>query len=410
MSRPPVTSAATGATKTPPVFHMLAKPSGADCNLACTYCFYLRKSALYPAERPRMSPEMLETYIRQLFEAQPGPEVSLAWQGGEPTLMGLDFFERAVELATRHARPGQRIAHSIQTNGVLVDERWCAFFRRHDFLVGISIDGPEAVHNRFRVNRGGSGVHAQVVRAYRLLRDHGVRTNILCTVNAANQRRALDVYRHFRDELQADYIQFIPVVEALPAVPGKRRRRPVSAESVDPERFGRFLVAVFDEWSRRDIGAVTVHNFEAVAANLLGAPAIVCVFAETCGGAPVIEHNGDVYSCDHYVDERHRLGNIGETPLAELMACERQAAFGAAKRDDLPRQCRQCRFLPLCRGECPRNRFVPSGGGEAGLNYLCPGYRRFFGHVEGPIGRIVSLFRAGRSPDEVMAVMAAARP
>jgi uncharacterized protein len=386
---------------------MLAKPSGPDCNLACTYCFYLQKAALFADGRPRMSPQVLEAYVRQLFEAQRGREVHLAWQGGEPTLMGPDFFERAVELARRHARPGQRVSHSIQTNGVLLDERWCAFLKRHDFLVGVSIDGPDSAHDRFRVNRGGGATHAQVVRAFGLLRTHGVRANVLCTVNAANEGRPLDVYRHFRDDLKADYVQFIPVVERIAPAGGEAGSpRPVSVASVDPDRYGRFLVAVFEEWSRNDIGRVTVGNFEAVAAGLLGAPATVCVFAETCGGAPVIEHNGDVYSCDHYVDGSHRLGNILEVPLAEMMASARQAAFGAVKRDALPRQCRECRFLRLCRGECPKNRFGDGAGAAAGVNYLCAGYRHFFGHVERPVGRIVALFRAGRTAGEVMAALA----
>lgn len=406
MSGGATATAAARDLRVPP-FHMLAKPSGPDCNLACTYCFYLRKAALFADERPRMSPQMLEAYVRQLFDAQRGREVHLAWQGGEPTLMGLDFFERAVDLARRHARPGQRVSHSFQTNGVLLDERWCAFLKRHDFLVGVSIDGPGFVHDRYRVNRGGGATHAQAVRAFRLLAAHGVRANVLCTVNAANEGRPHDVYRHFRDDLRADYVQFIPVVERAAPTGGEGESRPpVSAASVDPDRFGRFLVAIFEEWSRNDIGRVTVGNFEAVAANLLGAPATVCVFAETCGGAPVIEHNGDVYSCDHYVDGSHRLGNILDVPLAEMMASARQAAFGAMKRDALPRQCRECRFLRLCRGECPKNRIADGAGAPAGVNYLCAGYRHFFGHVERPVGRIVALFRAGRTAGEVMAALA----
>jgi uncharacterized protein len=400
-------------------FHLLAKPSGAACNLDCKYCFFLSKEALYPGQRSRMDAETLDSYIRQLLAAQEGPEINVAWQGGEPTLMGLDFFESAVACVKRHAEPGQKVQHTIQTNGVLVDDAWAAFFKRHGFLVGLSVDGPKPMHDAYRVNKGGTGTFDRVMRGFETLRRHQVDVNILCTIHAANGDHPLEVYRFFRDELRAEFIQFIPIVErATPELlplanqgwgerPGAERPLYTQAgslvtdRSVGAEQFGRFMIAVFDEWQRRDVGKVFVQTFDAALGSWLGRYSL-CIFAPTCGNALALEHNGDVYSCDHYVEPAHRLGNIKETPLIRLVASDRQAKFGQDKRDTLPAYCRACDVRFACNGECPRNRFTRAPDGEPELNYLCAGYRLFFRHIDRPMRIMACLLRLGRYADEIM--------
>lgn len=404
----------------PPSFHLLAKPTGAICNLDCEYCFFLSKEQLYPGDRFRMTDTLLETYLRQLLESHRTPEVTVAWQGGEPTMMGLEFFQRAVELVERHRRPWQRVLHTIQTNGVLIDARWAAFFKKHGFLVGLSVDGPREIHDRYRTDKRGQGSFGRVMAGYEQLRAHEVDVNVLCTVHAANQDRPLETYRFFRDEMGIRFIQFIPIVERttealLPLAElgwstSRKEKRPlyvqsgnqVTGRSVDPEVFGRFLIAIFDEWVARDVGEVFVQMFDAALANWHGEPAGLCVFSETCGNALALEHNGDLYSCDHYVEPAYRLGNITETPMAELVASARQREFGLAKRDTLPQYCRDCEVRHACHGECPRNRFLTTPDGEPGLNYLCAGYKPFFTHVAPAMRLMSELLKEGRAPSEIV--------
>ena len=374
---------------------------------------------LYPGTRFRMSEELLETYIRQLLEAQPSGEVNVAWQGGEPTLMGLDFFRRAIAYVEKYQKPGQSILHTMQTNGVLLNDEWCTFFKEHNFLIGLSVDGPKEMHDAYRVNKGGEGSFDQVMRAWETLHRHSVDVNILCTIHAANSDHPLEVYRFFRDELQAGYLQFIPIVERtteefLPlANLGWSERagadRPlyiqrgglVTKRSVGAEQFGRFLIAIFDEWVCRDVGKVFVQTFDVALGSWLGQHSL-CIFSPTCGSALALEHNGDLYSCDHYVEPGYLLGNILQTPMAELVASEKQRAFGLEKLSSLPKYCRQCEVRFACHGECPRNRFITTPDGEPGLNYLCAGYKLFFKHIDPAMKTMANLLRQGRFADEIM--------
>jgi uncharacterized protein len=389
----------------PPAFHVLGKPTGPICNLDCTYCFFLSKEALYPGDRFRMSDETLEAYVTQMVESQLAPEVVLAWQGGEPTLMGVDFFRRSVELAEAAKRPGQTISHSMQTNGTLLTDEWCELLAEKGFLVGISIDGPPDLHDAYRVDKRGNPTHEKVLRGYELLRKHGVDTNVLCTVHAANQDHASTVYRYVRDDLGATFLQLIPIVERDNET-GFQEGDVVTDRSVDPVAWGRFLIDIFDEWVTRDVGTVFVQMFDAALASWVGAPPAVCIFGETCGDALALEHNGDLYSCDHFVEPAYLLGNIHDTHMVELVAKPEQRAFGTAKRDTLPRYCRECSVRFACHGECPKNRFATTPDGEAGLNYLCAGYLDFFTHIDGLMTVMADLLRSGRYADEVMTRLA----
>ncbi len=393
----------------PPAFHLLAKPTGAVCNLDCKYCFYLSKERLYPGSRFRMADDLLETYIRQLIESHRTPEVTVAWQGGEPTLMGLDFFKLSLEYAEKCKRPGQRVVHTMQTNGTRLDDEWCAFLNEHEFLVGLSVDGPRGEHDVYRVNRGGTGTFDEVMRGWSMLKKHGVNFNILGTVHAANADHPREVYRFFRDELEAAFIQFIPIVERINADGSTLLQEgdTVTGRSVKAEQYGRFLVEVFEEWVRRDVGEVYVQMFDVALANWVGAPPGVCVFSETCGQALALEHTGDPYSCDHFVEPKHLLGNIKQTHMIELVASDQQRRFGQDKRDTLPRYCRECEVRFACHGGCPKNRFNDTPDGERGLNYLCAGYKLFFNHVDRPMRMMADLLRQGRAPAEIMASYAA---
>jgi serine-type anaerobic sulfatase-maturating enzyme len=401
-------------------YHLLAKPAGAACNLGCQYCFFLSKENLYPPrESPLMSEAMLETYVRGLMHSSPGPVVEVAWQGGEPMLRGLDFFRRSVELAERYRRPGQRVQHTMQTNGTLVDDEWAAFFKQHNYLVGISIDGPRELHDAYRIDKQGEGSFDDVLRGWNCLTRHGVDVNILCTVNAANADHPLEVYRFFRDTLGARYIQLIPIVERATAetLPlanqgwgGMRGSdRPlyrqeghlVTERTVGAAPFGRFLIGIFDEWVRRDVGTVYVTTFDVALGSWLGQHN-ACIVSPTCGQSLVLEHNGDVYSCDHFVEPDHLLGNIQDAKLETLVASEKQRRFGESKFTTLPKYCRECPVLFACYGECPRNRFIATPDGEAGLNYLCEGYRSFFTHIDKTMRTMADLLRRGRYADEIM--------
>ena len=392
----------------PPAFHVMAKPSGPICNLDCAYCFFLSKEALYPGDRFRMADDLLEAYVTQLLDAhRDAPQVTIAWQGGEPTLMGVDFFRRAVTLAERRKAPRQKIEHTIQTNGTLLTDEWCELLAEHDFLVGISIDGPAPLHDAYRVDKRGDATHARVMAGLDRLKAHDVAWNVLCTVHRANQDRPLDVYRYFRDDLGAEHVQLIPIVERDNDT-GFQEGDTVTDRSVEPEAWGRFLIAVFDEWLRHDVGRVFVSQFDAALASWLGVQPALCIFGETCGDAVALEHNGDLYSCDHFVEPDHLLGNIGETHLVDLLASPQQRAFGVAKRDTLPQYCLDCDVRFACHGECPKNRFTRTPDGEPGLNYLCAGYLGFFRHVDGPMRLMADLLRQGRLAEDINEVFAGA--
>jgi uncharacterized protein len=392
----------------PEAFHILAKPTGAACNLGCSYCFFLDKEALYPDDPLRMSDEALEVYIAGLVEGHGGRgEIAVAWQGGEPTLMGLDFFRRAAAVQERHRGPGLTFSNAIQTNGTLLDDEWCAFLAEQQYLVGLSLDGPAAVHDSFRVDKGGHPTFDRVMRGLRLLQKHEVDVNILTTVNAVNGRYPLPVYRFLRDDAGADWIQFIPVVErvGVEAAAMGEASASVTERSVGSEQFGRFLIEVFDEWVRNDVGDVFVQTFEATLRNFMGLPSTMCVFDETCGTALALEHNGDLYSCDHFVEPEYRLGNIAEVPMVELVASRQQYEFGQAKRGNLPQYCLDCNVRFACNGECPKNRFITTPDGEPGLNYLCAGLKAFFHHVDGPMRVMGEALRSGRDAGVVMAML-----
>ena len=389
---------------TPVAFHIMAKPSGSACNLNCEYCFFLKKEKLYPGSNFRMSDEVHAAYIKQLFEAHQVPQVTVAWQGGEPTLMGLDFFRHSLELQKSHAKPGTRIENTFQTNGILLNDAWCRFFHENGFLIGLSLDGPKELHDTYRKDKGGHGTFDRVVRAARLLQKHRVEFNVLCTVNRKNADHPLEVYRFFRDELGVDYIQFIPIVER-DNESGFQEGSTVTERTVRPEQWGRFLIGIFDEWVKRDVGQTFVLNFDGALAGWLGRAGTVCIFAPTCGQGMALEHNGDLYSCDHFVEPDHYLGNILETPMIELVASAKQRKFGQDKRDILPPYCRHCEFIQICNGECPKNRFAEAPGGDPGLNFLCEGYKAFFKHADHPMKIMAGLIRRGRLAEEVMQVM-----
>ncbi len=378
----------------PPAFEVMAKPTGAICNLDCEYCFFLSKESLYPGSEWRMSDELMETYVSQLFESQRGDRVTLVWQGGEPTMMGLPFYERMMDVVAKYRPPRMQIDHAMQTNGTLLDDAWCEFLKQHNVLVGLSIDGPAPLHDRYRVDKGGKPTHARVIAGYERLREHGVDVNLLCTVNSANSEQPLDVYRYFRDELHADFLQFIPIVE--------REGDGVTARSVRPDAWGSFMNTIFDEWVMHDVGSVFVQSFDVALGIWLGMPSTLCVFAETCGAGLALMHNGDLYSCDHFVDPQHRLGNIAEHHMLELIALPQQRRFGLDKRDGLTRKCRECKVLSACRGECPKNRFAVNDLGEEAHNYLCEGYYAFFTHIDGPMRAMAQLLRQGRPAEEIM--------
>ncbi|WP_298667148.1 anaerobic sulfatase maturase [uncultured Methanofollis sp.] len=371
------------------MIHLLAKPAGARCNLACTYCFYREKEALYPGSRFRMTDEVLDAYIRQCLGATRDSPVTIAWQGGEPTLMGLDFFRRSVEMEEKYRRPGMMVENTIQTNGTLLDDEWCEFFREHGFLVGISLDGTREMHDAYRVDGQGKGSFDRVMRGISLLREHGVEHNILACVHAANADRPLDAYRFLRDETGAGHIQFIPLTGA-------------GEMSVTAAQWGRFLCTIFDEWVRRDVGEVFVRHFDAALSVWAGLGAGMCVFAPTCGAAPVLEHTGDLYACDHFVGPDHLLGTLLKTPLADLAACEKQRRFGEGKQATLPAYCRTCTVRFACNGGCPKDRTTSTPDGETGLNCLCEGYRAFFTHIDRPMRVMAGLLKHGRAPAEIM--------
>jgi uncharacterized protein len=396
----------------PPRIHVLAKPSGATCNLACSYCFFLDKELLYPGSKFRMSEETLEAYIRQLIETHRANQVTVAWQGGEPTLMGVQFYRRAIELQEKYRRPGMTFENTLQTNGTLLNDEWCEFFKENNFLIGLSLDGPRHLHDMYRVDKGGAPTFERVMRGVRLLQKHGVETNILVTVNRVTGDHPKEIYRFLRDEVGADWMQFIPVIERMNS-DGHNLMQigdQASSRSVRPEQFGRFLIQVFDEWVHNDVGRVYVQTFEAALRNWMRLPTSgMCVFEKTCGYGLALEHNGDLYSCDHFVEPDYRVGNIKEEHMLELVGSERQYRFGQDKYDTLPQTCLECPVLFACNGECPKNRFAKTPDGKAGLNYLCAGYKAFFQRADEAMRMLAMLLNSGRPAAEVMSILAEKR-
>jgi len=402
-----------------PAFHLMTKPAGPDCNLQCRYCFYLEKEALYKTStRHRMSAQTLETYIRQYCESQTTPELTFAWQGGEPSLMGVGFFEKAVDLQKKYAG-GRPVHNAFQTNGILLDNEWCKFLKREQFLVGLSLDGPRFVHDKFRVNRAGKPSFDQVMKTLKRFKCHGVEFNTLTCITRQSAPHAAEIYT-FLKEAGARFMQFIPIIERKP---GKTASKlglkldippDLQADDTDPRvmpwtveplQYGQFLNTVFDLWVKQDVGHIFVQIFDVMLGAWMGMQPALCIFGETCGDAMVMEHNGDVYTCDHFVYPDYHLGNIHETPLTAMVGTPRQREFGMKKKSELPRQCRECHFYFACHGECPKHRFLKTADGEPGLNWLCEGYRAFMTHIDPYMRQMAQLLRSGRPAADIMRML-----
>ncbi len=396
---------------TPLDFHVMAKPIGPICNLDCKYCFYLEKESLYPqAQKWAMREDVLDSYVRQYIEAHDAPVINFAWQGGEPTLLGVDYFHRLVDIQKKYAN-GKRIQNAFQTNGVLLNDDWAALFKENEFLIGVSIDGPRALHDAYRVDKGGQPTFDRVIRGIETLKRNGVEFNTLTTVHRGNADYPVEVYR-FLKENGSGFMQFIPIVERIAqqvTADGLQLISPdfsgaaqVAPWSVEPRQFGRFLCAIFDEWVRRDVGTCFVQLFDVSLETWSGMEASLCIFKRQCGQALALEHGGDLYSCDHFVYPQNRLGNIMDAPLAALVESEQQRSFGEAKESTLPKYCRECDVRFACNGECPKHRFLKTPDGEAGLNYLCAGYKMFFHHVDPYMRFMARELAAQRAPANVM--------
>lgn len=377
-----------------PLYVML-KPAGPMCNLACHYCYYLEKRELYPTDKhPTMSKELLEEFTRQYIEVQTMPQVLFTWHGGETLLRSVDFYQHALKLQRRYAR-GRQIDNCLQTNGTLLTDEWCKFFKENNFLIGISIDGPQEYHDYYRKTHNGRPTWNEVMRGIHLLQKHGVEWNAMAVVNSYNADHPLEFYRFFK-EIGCQYLQFTPVVEQIEGE--------VTDFSVTPNQWGTFLCELYDEWVKQDVGEIFVQTFDATLANWVGEAPGVCSLSAMCGHAAAMEFNGDVYSCDHFVFPEFRLGNIRQQSLTSLMYGERQKAFSRMKHDALPRQCRECRYLFACHGECPKNRFKTDSYGNPGLNYLCQGYHRFFEHVAADMDFMKAQLDAGKAPSNIMKI------
>jgi uncharacterized protein len=366
---------------------VMAKPAGPACNLRCAYCYYTEKASLFPAGPWRMPEDLLEAFIRQRIQASPGPVTHFEWHGGEPTLLGLEYFRSIVGFQRAHCPPGRTITNGLQTNGTLLDEAWADFLGAEGFSVGLSLDGPAECHDAFRVTAGGEPTHARVLRAFRLLKERGVFCNVLCVLHAGNAAAPDAVYDFFRG-LGASHLQFLPLV--IPLAQGG-----VGAPTAPAEAVGAFLCRLFDRWIRADVGRIVIQAFDEALRPLYGVPHALCVHRETCGDVAVLEHDGGFYACDHFVDGGHRMGSVRERGLAALARDPRMAAFGAAKRDSLPRACRACDVLSFCNGGCPKDRILSSADGEPGLNYLCPAYQAFFRHCRPELSRLAEHMKAG---------------
>ena len=400
----------------PLAFNIMFKPAGSLCNLDCHYCYYLDKAGIYGGHEPRMSLDMLEVCIRKYIEANDVPEVTFNWHGGEPLVMGLDFYRKAVALEQKYA--GDRIVrNTLQTNGTLITQEWASFFRDNDFLIGISIDGPQDIHDKYRKDKGGAPTFAKVMHGLGILHRAGVSYNTMSTVNKASEGRGLEVY-NFLKGIGSRYMQFMPVVEHVKYLAGKNGKpmkgaRPhivspdeegavIARWSVDPLAFGRFLTDIFDSWVLNDVGRYFVNIFDAALARWCGEMPGTCAYAETCGGNSIIEHNGDVYSCDHFVYPGYRLGNVVDGDLREMMTSEAQTRFGIGKRNSLPVRCQRCEWRFACNGECPKHRFNRTESGETGLNALCEGYAKFYSHVAPYMEKMKELLLRQQAPAGVM--------
>ena len=387
----------------PQAFNIMIKPVGSLCNLRCRYCYYLDKADIYGGKEPRMTYEMLETFIREYLAANDVPEVLFNWHGGEPLLMGLDFYRKAIQLQEKYAS-GKRIRNALQTNATLVTAEWAAFFRENGFLIGVSLDGPKDVHDCYRAGKGGGSTSERVVKGIAELYKAGVDYNIMATVNHKSEGRGLEIYQ-FLKGAGTRFIQFMPVLEHVKdgrIVSPDEEGSQIAPWSVSAEGFGRFLCDIFDYWVRHDVGSVFINQFDSTLAMWCGEQPGTCTFAQTCGGNSVIEHNGDLYPCDHFVYEDYRIGNVLETDLRTLMASEKQIRFGIDKRNGLPKKCVTCRWYFACHGECPKHRFNRTDSGEPGLNALCDGYSMFFSHVAPYMERMKQLLSEGRPPADIM--------
>src|SRR5882757_520527 len=392
--------------------HIMAKPYGPICNLDCTYCYYLEKENLYAQSSHdfRMRDDVLDNYVRQYIETHPSDSIQFAWQGGEPTLLGVEFFERVVELQKRYAN-GKKVENALQTNGTLLDHNWGEFLSRNRFLIGLSVDGPEELHDAYRVDKGGQPTFARVMRGLEILKKHGVEFNTLTVINRLNSYRPNEVYR-FLKQIGSKFLQFIPVVEQVAGEPDPnglvllkpyaRQKTEVSDWSVEPLQFGRFLQQFFDSWVTQDVGRIFVQIFDVALESWYGLPQSLCVFAVECGRALAVEHNGDLYSCDHFVYPENRLGNIMERSMASLMSSPQQSRFGAAKATALPSDCQKCDVRFACNGECPKHRFTQTAAGEYGLNYLCAGYKHFFHHIDPYMRFMANELKSNGAPARVM--------
>jgi uncharacterized protein len=403
----------------PQGIHVVAKPIGPACNLNCEYCFYLEKQALFaPDEKYRMADGVLRAFIRNYISSQPTPLVEFVWQGGEPTLLGIDFFRRVVDLQ-RPFVGTKTITNSLQTNGTLLTDDWCAFLKKHDFMVGISLDGPKEIHDRHRHDRKGNGTFDQVMRGLKLLQKHKVEYNVLACVARETARKPLDVYRFFKSQ-GVEFVQFTPLAERMAdsssrqaglrlagpaALSEEEKQTEVAPWSVIPEEYGDFLIAVYEEWVRHDVGTVFVMNFEWALNAWIGNSSPVCVHAKRCGSSVVIEHNGDVYACDHCVYPEYRLGNVKTDRLSAMIEKSIQSGFGVTKESSLPRWCRECDVLAACQGGCPKHRFTTSYYDEPGLHYLCEGYKKFFLHIRKYCRAITRLLENGLPASRVMDAM-----
>lgn len=392
--------------------YVMAKPIGSICNLNCSYCYYLEKENLYKGKSSyQMSDEVLEKYIESYIQAQPVPEVLFTWHGGETLLRDKLFYYKALAYQKKHGR-GRQIDNNLQTNGVLLTDDWCKFFKDNNFLIGISIDGPAHCHDVYRKNKGGQGTFKQVMRGIELLQKHNVEFNTLSVINDYNVEYPLEVYRFFK-EIGSRYMQFSPIVERIhkndvPSglklmFPEEEDDYVIAPWTVDARKFGKFYIEIFDEWVRHDVGQYFVQIFDATLANTVGEQPGSCIYAEKCGHASVMEFNGDVYACDHYVFPEYKLGNIKHKTIFEMMFSDEQLRFGADKRDKLPTQCKQCEFLNLCNGECPKNRIIKTPTGEPGLNYLCAGFKMYYRHTKPYMEFMANELFFKRSPANVMA-------
>ncbi len=382
-------------------FGLLIKPTGSICNLACEYCFYLSKEKLYLESHFRMSQQTLLSCIRQLAESESINDITLAWQGGEPTLMGLEFFRDVIKFQQEYKRLGITFQNTLQTNGVLLDDAWCDFFHKHNFLIGLSLDGPQKLHDRYRKDKKTNPTFKRVIRGVDYLKKNRVDFNVLTTVHAANAPYPLEVYHFLRDEVGAQYIQFIPIVEFKKQY-WEKKEKVVTDRSVAPKQYGLFLKTVFDEWVSRDVGRVFVQLFDVALEKWVGMPSGLCIFSPTCSTTPVLEHNGDVYTCDHFVEPDNLLGNINKTSIVDLITSDQLEKFSSNKKNSLPQFCKDCDVFFACHGECPKNRVVQTQSSESGINYLCDAYRDFFHYIDEPMSVMAGLLQRGMAPAGIM--------